>query len=988
MSGASQGRLVRLERRDVETNDGAREPRVFSIGGLAGVLGGSRRVLEGALAPFPGAEEPSGGPFSEPLPEGGVLPGPHGTVLRLPSAAEAAPAGRPIGPDVAVGWACGVLPAPFKDDRYLVEFTGRSEVRVLAYLDRFGRAFAADEPSEVPPARVPDLAFVRDDEVAPEADEAGWVVVADAGGEERRVASYRVSAGRYDLFGSWYDFGAAASGLAYPDALARAYLACVYRPSLTGIPVPSSGLGCIFELLGTANPVRGLRAVRLLVERARRDPALRPPALASLLVAWLEEAGFTDRASRGWLYGADEEGPLRLIRTRRYANTFYLGEVDEDAGIPERTIWAVESALNRFLLLSDALGARAALADEATCAQWDEALRVGVASQVGDAARSSGEGAGSAAGEWDARVSVAEALERLRLPYRFRVAFDVDVAAPGVAAFLVTAPDASLMPRHRYDEAAARWVELAPVERDQMARAYAAQLGIALASAAFAASGSIDEVMVTTRPLAAEEDGSPDDGGAEARYSWDEVAALVLAADDEALAPDAATDLSGGPLFYQVVFDRARFARRGVASDDPVAFLGSFGAVLDPSQGDAAAVGDLGPQPRDPFCLLEGRPARVVREDAPECADAPLADAWRQALGARSARDVRVVYDGGLRRAADELAEAVVGAATVQEAIHEVLAVQGATGDPLVYQGCTRLMTALTQGSVALGEREAVRACLIGENPLAEAVARARAAVPADPQRAADILGEAIAAAESSGRFTDTGEAVHRFFDSYAGRLAYNLRGLDEGREVELVPPALLLCYLDAINLLDESFSQSEAAMAYGQRCIELAPTFSLAYRRCARASMLVGDLEAAADLLVRCLAFSTASDEIAMAYYQLAYVEWKAGRAREGLACYCKSIMASPVYAPQASVELHELMREEGLDLLPREQVDDVLDAAGIPVAPVDDRLVELWDALRAAVDANLFAVGRSLLATYLQHRPDDALASVLRSLSSRPRA
>ncbi len=657
----------------MDTVGGAPEPRVFSIGGLAGMIGSSRRVLDGALAPFPG-EGAGEASFAEPLP-GGVLPGPDGAVLRLPTEAPAALGGCAIEPGAAVGWVCGALPAPFKDDRYLVEFTGRSEVRVLAYLDRFGRAFAADEPSEVPPARIPDLAFVRDDEVAPEADEAGWVVVADTGGEERRVASYRVSAGRYDLFGSWYDFGAAACGLAYPDALARAYLACVYRPSLTGIPVPSSGLGCIFELLGAANPVRGLRAVRLLVERAQRDPALRPPALASLLVTWLEDAGFTDRASRGWLYGADDEGPLRLIRTRRYANTFYLGEVDEGAGISERTIWAVESALNRFLLLSDALGAQAALADEAVCARWDEALRVGIASQVGGAAQPGG-GEAVPAGEWDARVSVAEALEHLRLPYRFRAAFDLDVAAPGAAAFLVTAPDASLMPRRRYDEAAACWVELAPAERDQMARAYAAQLGIALASAAFAASGSIDEVMVTARPLAAGEGGAADDDGAAgddvARYSWDEAAALVLA-DDGALASDAPdADLADGALFYQVTFDRARFVGRGVASaasDDPVAFLGSFGAVLGSSLGDAAVAGDLGPQPRDPFCLLEGRPARAVREDAPECVDAPLDEAWQQALGARSARDVRVVYDGGLRRAADELAEAVASAATVQEAI-------------------------------------------------------------------------------------------------------------------------------------------------------------------------------------------------------------------------------------------------------------------------------------------------------------------------------
>lgn len=974
----------------MESQDRAQEPRVFRIGGPAAAGDGVRRVLEGALAPFPGVDEAVDGggdalTFAEPATLGGVLPGPGNAVLRLPLAVEA-PAGRPVEPGVAVGWVRGALPAPFADDRYLVEFAEGDEVRVLAYLDRFGRAFAAEEPSGVPPARVPDLAFVRDDAVAPDADEAGWVVVPGEDGEERRVAAYRVHGGLYDLFDSWYDFGEDGCGLAYADALARAYLACVHRPSLTGIPVPSSGLGCIFELLGAANPVRGLRAVRLLVERARRDPALRPPALASLLVEWLEEAGFTDRASRGWLYGADDDGPLRLIRTRRYADTFYLGRADEDADVAERTIWAVESALNRFLLVAGILGPQAPQAGEAVCAACDAELRAGISVQAGDAAHPADADDPQPAGEWAARVAVAEALERLRLPYRFRATFDLDVAEPGVAAFAVTAPDASLMPRRRLDAAEGRWVELTDAEREDEARSYAARLAIALAAAAFSATRAIDEVMVTVRPLGSDAEALADDDADDGElFSWDEAAALALATDDEMAGGGEPAD--DGLLFFQVVFDRARFtaqdACRMAALEAPVAFLASFGAVMG-----AGADAGLGPRVRAPFCLLEGRPSQAVRADVPECADAPLDAEQQRALGARSARDLRVAYDGRLRRVADELADAVAGTDTVQAAIHEVRAVQDVTGDPLVYQGCTRLMTALTQGTVAPADRGAVRACLIGESALAEAVGRARAVLASDPQRAADILDEALAEAESSGHFVDTGEAVHRFFDGYPSRLAYNLMAPDGDREVELAPPALLLCYLDAINLLDESFSRSEAAVAYGRRCIELAPTFALAYRRCARAYMLVGDLESAADLLVRCLAFATASDEIAMAYYQLAYVEWKAGRPREGLACYCKSIMASPVYAPQASVELHELMHEAGLGLMPREQVDDVLDAAGIPVAPVGDRLVELEAALRAAVDANLFAVGRALLAAFLQHRPDDVLASVLRSLDAPSRA
>ena len=44
---------------------------------------------------------------------------------------------------------------------------------------------------------------------------------------------------------------------------------------------------------------------------------------------------------------------------------------------------------------------------------------------------------------------------------------------------------------------------------------------------------------------------------------------------------------------------------------------------------------------------------------------------------------------------------------------------------------------------------------------------------------------------------------------------------------------------------------------------------------------------------------------------------------------------MTSPVYGAQSTVELQELLHEPGARMVPRDEVDEVLDAAGIPVAP-----------------------------------------------------
>ena len=121
---------------------------------------------------------------------------------------------------------------------------------------------------------------------------------------------------------------------------------------------------------------------------------------------------------------------------------------------------------------------------------------------------------------------------------------------------------------------------------------------------------------------------------------------------------------------------------------------------------------------------------------------------------------------------------------------------------------------------------------------------------------------------------------------------------------------------------------------------------------------------------------------DIAMAYYQLAYVLWKAGRPQAGAACYLKSLMTSSSMAMQATAELQELVEETGVALPPREVVDEELAKHAVPVAPTAEVLEALGSGASAAVDAGMFPVARNLLALRLRYRPDDALVNVLRSL------
>ena len=271
------------------------------------------------------------------------------------------------------GWVSKGLPTPATGGLYVVEFFGKSDIAILAYIDPFGRVFSTSEASAVPPARTPDLTFARVPQQAA-GEELGCVYVHESDGSKKDVAQYRCASGRYALFDSWYDFGPYDMNLTYEDAMARAYLAFVLRPSLGAPSVPERGIGGVFERLKGDKPLTAMRSIVEDARCAEDDPVCKPPALVSCLAHWLTEAGLDKLA------GVKDEA-LRLVRTVRYANTYYLGVEDGEAPLTIETVWAIEAALNRFLLVSEAFGDRASMATEADCARWDAYLLETVAAQ-------------------------------------------------------------------------------------------------------------------------------------------------------------------------------------------------------------------------------------------------------------------------------------------------------------------------------------------------------------------------------------------------------------------------------------------------------------------------------------------------------------------------------------------------------------------------------------------------------------------------------
>lgn len=848
----------------------------------------------------------------------------------------------------------GGLPSPGKADRYIVEFVGGKMLRIIAYVDDYARVFTTSCPVTRPPATEPDLSLASYPEQKNDGTERGVIQVLCSDGVTRRAAEYCSKKGLYSVEGSWFDFGSFGKNLSFVELLARTYLAFVYRPIVCNTHPPLFGIGNVESALTQEKPLDAMESIAEATKTADADPSLVVPALERCLVRWLHEAGVGTEALRP-LRLAVKGNPLRLVRTIKYADLFYLGSNDEEetAG-HQKAIWELEAALNRFLLVSSALGDQVLAATEAQCAQWDYYLIETIANQMPNAEApvdSFGNNAGPA-GEWAVRHGIACAIENLRLPYRFTSDFRVNVA-DGLAVFDLVVPSASMMPKTQWPEQGFGWTELSETERAAQANRYAMRLAIMMAAIAFYQSSSITQVSVAVRPVVDKGEVS----GANGEFPQETDSQRTLA----------------------VVFSRATFCENGAyrqaALGDPEPFLLWLNA-----QSEQAGIGSP---------LKDERLAPVWRMVLPEVSDRPLSEQAKAALGINEISELGVNYDAARRRIAERLADGIVQAESTTERIKLVSAVKDESTDQLVEAGCTRLMIALTDGSVDATDQNIIVNNFLGEDELIVALTKAQALAQNDPEAAIDVLIDAITVADLTSAFSDNGGALSRCFDSYVSRLLYNLVRRDglfpqeANKPVQLVADSLYFCCLEAVKLLERSFDRTEDALRYGKRCIELAPMSGPGYLQTARAYMLVGDMDHTVATINDYLRIAVLSQEIAVAYYQLAYAEWKAGRIRVAIAAYLKSMSLSPAVYEQAKVELEELLRESKSELIPSEEIDAVLTEGAIRIAPSDELLDQLLEASKAAVDAELFVVARSALSAYCQFRPDDAVVGVLRSLS-----
>lgn len=767
----------------------------------------------------------------------------------------------------------------------------------------------------------------------------------------------------------------------------------------TNQEVPTGSEASVEQALRKASLSRALHQVVREVNEALTAQE-EVPALARHLAKWLEDANVADLS--------DSADDLSLVRAIHYSDLYYIvASQDAPLHVSGNDIAAMECALDTYKLVLDVLGDASDTADmqEVSYAanlvrtiippfisqkgeaaedaqQTGEQVGTGISDGVSDAGASDGfDRSGSetpfdlpvcdsSVGEWSWRRKLAVTLESIRSPHRIVVDFQGNLQT-GTVTMVGLVPSVNAMPKSVWNAEANNWRALSYEERHEMAVSYSLSCAIACVAAAFASSDRIQRVrflegFIDSKAIAGQGDGR----------------GFVMQS------------------CCRIDADRASFARDDIYvndGDDSLACWISLGGdiIID------APVSDMVDGWSDALELLQEQfdeSDLPNRSELPEFGDGRLPEAVGELLGARYARDMRIMHGSLHRRNAEYLADRLAAAETDVERVRLARAMQSPGADPFDVQAANRVMSSLLSGDLDTDDQNAVVNCYLGEDEYLKALSVSRELMAKDRDKALESLLSVVDQAEQSGFYADDLEVVHRGFDSYSSRLMYNLvrtgtlklsserfdyGANDAGKRVELIPDALYLCYTTAGYGAEQQFDGFESGEALSRMAIRMAPTVPNGYRQLARAYSLVGDMDSAAKVLFDALQICVTPADIALVYYQLGYVLWKAGRPQAGALCYLKSVTTSPVVAAQAAAELRGLMHEERIPVVGRPEIDEGLKDERIPLAPLPHVIDAIMDGAEAAVDAGMFGVARSLLNVGLHYRPDDALFDVLKSLA-----
>ena len=542
---------------------------------------------------------------------------------------------------------------------------------------------------------------------------------------------------------------------------------------------------------------------------------------------------------------------------------------------------------------------------------------------------------GNPDGEWAVRRFISLGIESFQLPWRLSARFRVNVAG-GDVAFEADLTPLNLMWRRTSIDG----VRVVPTTSEMQRRSatdYNTRLAFVLASCAFRASERIQRVWVA---------GTIDT----AQYH---------------------------SCLYSVCFDRERFLELDLSAiSDPVGVLRAFDAVLDEQDGMLHRV-------QQSFTLDDARFCPPERFEAPEVSTRMLSEKHAHALGTASVSGLGI--DETIRRTA--LAREIsrhLGDSTAEN-VAAILELAENDSDPAVLSAAERTVQKLIAGTL-----EDDPLAIIGEftegDDLTSLAAHARTLLEAhELEAAAALLGAQLPQYDET--YADGASVVWRVYTTYVSRVLANRLGIDADKTVLLAPAAyleLLLMHSVSLYLLN----RNEEALAVARRAHQVAPLEAQAQQHIVQCLDACGRTLEAVDELKDLLSHAHDAVSIGFGFYRMAYFQWKLGNVECAQACYLRALRFLPTVVTFVAPELQvmALQGQNRLEDISDAAIDKLLEEHGIPLAPTLQIAEIFSEAMRAALDAEIFPVAKSFLITLGTLNRDDVCFGVLRSLEDEP--
>ena len=687
------------------------------------------------------------------------------------------------------------------------------------------------------------------------------------------------------------------------------------------------------QLTRDARPLATLRRIARSYDASAAD-ADEPDAIRAYLARGLAEAGIND---------PDAHLPHVVVVYTGRSKTFYLRVTDSTVAWADMLrVLAIEGALNRALFAWENFRKHADSGMDPSeltvedCYRFNQALASSITAQLGSAPirRAS---MSDVLGEWGVRQTISAGIETFRLPLRLTAQFRVNLMG-GDAAIVCSFVPAEAQPSSVWSPELGRIVRASRQMREQMATDYAQRCALLLAAHAFRSSRRICHAFVAVTLDSPNHHTCLLSGD----VSREQLRELDLSQEFDAdkvceqlgiRCPIENGRLTGTEQGFEL--DSERFCPRGryESVDLSKRMLPSFEAQL------------LGAEHVCELSINENARRELMAQRVSRELGGSTERTVRRILRLTENDEDESVREAG-KRCARHIIEGVLSPADLLAFVEDFV-----EGDELS-RSCNRATHLLQEGKNA---------------------------------EAVEVLCDVLAPIDALDTYRDEGDDTYRQFMSYVSRTLYNRLLAAPGERTHLVPDA----YYGSQLLMSSALlaqGRAEEALGYARRAQDLDPLDMAAVLRIVRCHEVLDDNEAAATELRHWLEVAFDPQGIGVGYYRLAYLEWQLGNLELADACYQKAAVSRATCSGAAALELHALRALEAGQGVESSEVDEVLEAAGVPLAPTEQVIGVLVEAAQASCDAEVFPVARSFAALLGSLTGDDVMNGVVESSEHEP--